>query len=83
MAANWKEYQDEAAAFFLSLGLDAESDVLIWEQAAGASVVDISELHHRSDERARPLQAGRSCPTSAAIASACASPSPRACSRSP
>jgi len=29
MTACWREYQDEAAAFFRSLGLDAESDVRV------------------------------------------------------
>jgi restriction system protein len=29
MAANWREYQDEAATFFRSLGLDAVSDVRV------------------------------------------------------
>jgi restriction system protein len=29
MAANWREYQEEAAAFFRSLGLDATADVRV------------------------------------------------------
>ena len=59
MAANWQEYQEEVAAFFRSLGLEAETnvtvkgvrtthdiDVLVKSRHVGFTVVWIIECKH-------------------------------------
>lgn len=46
MAANWKEYQEEAAAFFRSLGLEAQTDVTIPGVRTQHDIDVLVKLHH-------------------------------------
>lgn len=46
MATNWKEYQEEAAAFFRSLGLDAETDVTVKGVRTSHDIDVLVKSHH-------------------------------------
>jgi restriction system protein len=46
MAGNWREYQEEAAAFFRSLGLDAETDVSLNGIRTQHAIDVVVRMHH-------------------------------------
>jgi hypothetical protein len=46
MASTWKEYQEEAAAFFRSLGLDAQTDVTVQGVRTSHDVDVLVKSHH-------------------------------------
>jgi restriction system protein len=46
MATNWKEYQEEAAKFFRSLGLDAETDVTVKGVRTSHDIDVLVKSHH-------------------------------------
>src|SRR5229473_2440209 len=46
MATNWKEYQEEAAAFFRTLGLEARTDVSLRGVRTNHDVDVLVQSHH-------------------------------------
>ena len=46
MASTWKEYQEEAAAFFCALGLDAQTDVTVQGVRTKHDIDVLVRLHH-------------------------------------